>query len=86
MQRPQPELEGVQRSRPQGRARVGREAAGDGEEGAWDPARSMETTAVFPNADVRGFVRIDRSVDVESVLCSVSCVFSLFHQKDNKLP
>lgn len=59
-----------------GRARTGREAVGDGEEGARDPARSMETTAVFPNAGVRGFVRIDGSVDVESTQFRI--FFSLF--------
>jgi hypothetical protein len=39
------------RSRPQGRGAAGREADGDGEEGARDLDGSMETTAVFPNAD-----------------------------------
>ena len=56
----------------------GKEAGRDGEGGARDLGGSMETTAVFPNADARRFFRLGSLVDVESILDSVSSVLALF--------
>ena len=55
-----------------GESECGKDGDGNWEEDAPDLGGSMETMALFPNADDSGFLRIDGSVDVKSMLDSVS--------------
>lgn len=69
------------RARERGQGRAGRMVAAMGTKAHGILiGGSMETMALFPNADGRGFLCIDTSIDVESALDSVSLVLPLFLQ------